>query len=80
MARTVFFSWQSDRSETRSVINSALDTAVKNLNNTVPLEVKLRVDHDTAGVAGWPEITATILEKIERCEVFVADLTPINGP
>ena len=38
------------------------------------------MDEDTAGVAGWPEITSTILEKIERSEVFVADITPINGP
>lgn len=38
------------------------------------------MDEDTAGVAGWPEITSTILDKIERCEVFVADITPVNGP
>ena len=38
------------------------------------------MDQDTDGVAGWPEITPAILEKIEQCEVFVADITPINGP
>ena len=80
MSNTVFLSWQSDLGETRSVIQTALVRAVRNLNRNVALEEALRVDEDTAGVAGWPEITSTILDKIERCEVFVADITPINGP
>ena len=80
MTNTVFFSWQSDLGETRGVIQAALDKAVRNLNRNLALEEALRLDEDTAGVAGWPEITSTILDKIERCEVFVADITPINGP
>ena len=79
MTNTVFFSWQSDLGETRGVIQTALDKAVRNLNRDLALEEALRLDEDTAGVAGWPEITSTILDKIERCEVFVADITPING-
>ena len=63
-----------------SVIQAALDKAVRNLNRDLALEEALRLDEDTSGVAGWPEITSTILDKIERCEVFVADITPINGP
>ena len=80
MTNIVFFSWQSDLGETRGVIQTALDKAVRNLNRDLALEEALRLDEDTSGVAGWPEITSTILDKIERCEVFVADITPINGP
>ena len=80
MANTVFFSWQSDLGETRGVIQTSLAKAVNNLNRDLALEEALRLDEDTSGVAGWPEITSTILDKIERCEVFVADITPINGP
>ena len=81
MTNTIFFSWQSDLGETRNVIWSALDKAVRNLNRDVALEeASLRVDQDTDSVAGWPEITSAILDKIERCGVFVADITPINGP
>ena len=80
MTKTIFLSWQSDLGETRNIIRDALDKVVKNLNRDVTLEEALRVDEDTAGVAGWPEITQTILEKIEGCEVFIADITPINGP
>lgn len=80
MSNTVFFSWQSDLGETRNVIRWALDKAVRNLNRDVAIDEALRVDEDTASVAGWPEITSTILDKIYHCEVFVADITPINGP
>ena len=81
MTNTIFFSWQSDLGETRNVIWSALNKAVRNLNRDVALEeASLRVDQDTESVAGWPEITSAILDKIEQCEVFVADITPINGP
>ena len=80
MTGTVFFSWQSDLPETRSTIFWALERAVRDLNRGGTLEEALRVDQDTDKVAGWPDIAATILEKIEECELFVADLTPINGP
>ena len=81
MTNTIFFSWQSDLGETRNVIWSALNKAVRNLNRDVALEeASLRVDQDTESVAGWPEITSAILDTIEQCEVFVADITPINGP
>ena len=36
------------------------------------------VDHDTKNVAGTPDITKTILEKIARANVFVADMTPVG--
>ena len=80
MTNTVFFSWQSDLGETRTVVQAALRRAIRNLNRDLALEGAWRLDEDTSGVAGWPEITSAILDKIERCEVFVADITPINGP
>ena len=77
---TVFYSWQSDLPETRGVIRWALDKATRNLNRDLDLDEPLRVDQDTDGVAGWPDITSALFDKIDRCEVFVADITPINGP
>lgn len=35
------------------------------------------VDYDTNNVAGTPDITKTILEKIAKANVFVADMTPV---
>src|SRR5438874_2298536 len=80
MEQTIFFSWQSDLPETRSVIRSALERAVKTLHRDGSIEDAARLDQDTQGVAGWPDISATIFDKIKRCGVLVADLTPINGP
>ena len=77
---TVFYSWQSDRPETRGVIQWALNKAIKNLNRDLDLDEPLRVDQGTEGVAGWPDITSALFDKIDQCEVFVADITPINGP
>ena len=77
---TVFYSWQSDLPETRGVIQWALNRATKNLNRDLDLDEPLRVDQDTEGVAGWPDITSALFDKIDQCEIFVADITPINGP
>ena len=77
---TVFYSWQSDLPETRGVIQWALYKATKNLNRDLDLDEPLRVDQDTEGVAGWPDITSALFDKIDQCAVFVADITPINGP
>ena len=77
---TVFYSWQSDLPGTRSLIESTLEAAIQNLNRELAVEKALRLDQDTRGVAGWPDITSEILSKIETCQVFVADITPINGP
>ena len=79
MDRTIFYSWQSDLPETRGVIGWALERAVRDLNRADTLEEACRVDQGTDGVAGWPDIASAILNKIEQCEVFVADLTPINS-
>ena len=75
---TVFYSWQSDIAETRGLVQAALERAVRNVNRDYSLE--MRLDQDTSGIGGWPEIAAVILDKIDQCEVFVADITPINGP
>lgn len=74
---TVFYSWQSDlpRKLSRDVIHGATEAAIARLAIDATLEDSPRLDHDTQGVAGAPEITGTIFRKIEQCGVFVADLS-----
>lgn len=79
---TVFYSWQSDTPAevNRALIETALDAAIQQLQADATLEPALRdssieLDKDTAGVAGSPPITQTILQKIQTAGVFVADLT-----
>jgi hypothetical protein len=80
MPFVIFYSWQSDRDPktTRHFIRDALDLAVRKLNREMEVEDVLRVDQDTQGVPGHPEIFRTICEKIEACTIFVADLTSVG--
>lgn len=75
MRLTIFYSWQSDRPTKlcRDFIHIALREAAERL--AARRDVEVVVDSDTEGVPGTPPITAVILEKIEACDVFVADMS-----
>jgi len=81
---TIFYSWQSDlpNNTNRGFIQDALEKAVKELKKDETIEPAVRadliIDHDTAGVPGSPDISATILAKIDAADVFVADLSIIG--
>jgi len=77
---TVFYSWQSDvlSKQNRSLIEDALERAVKTIRNDGSLQVEPRVDQATQGVPGAPDIASTILSKIAAAGAFVADVTIIN--
>ena len=79
MRRTVFWSWQSDLDArvTRDVIRYALDDAIQILAADLEEADRPSLTSDTQGVAGTPDIVATILRKIDAAAVFVADVTPI---
>lgn len=79
MAKTVFWSWQSDQDErvTRHLIREALVAALERLTGTSSIEERLEIDHDTRGLPGSPDIVTSILAKIDAAAVFVGDVTPI---
>lgn len=79
---TVFYSWQSDllNSTNRGFIQDALERAAKAICEDDSIKVEPVVDRDTAGVAGSPDIAATILDKIDACQVLVCDVSIINNP
>lgn len=78
--KTVFYSWQSDTDAkvNRHFVGNALSGAIRTLHQEAVVEEALRVDQDTQGVPGQPEIFRTICEKIDRCSIFVADLTCVG--
>jgi hypothetical protein len=76
--RNIFYSWQtdSDKSCNRYFIEDCLKRAIRQLNREDLSD--LVVDRDTKNVPGMPDIGHTILEKIAKSVVVVADLTLIN--
>jgi hypothetical protein len=81
MKRTVFYSWQSDSDAAlnRSLIETALERALKAIGRDETSTIEPVLDRDTSGVGGSPAITDTIFQKIAGADVFVADVTIINA-
>ena len=81
LQRTVFYSWQSDRPNrtNRGFIMEALERAATVLRSDESVAVEPVIDRDTAGVAGSPEIAATIFAKIARADVFVPDVSLVTS-
>ncbi|HRV93171.1 MAG TPA: nucleotide-binding protein [Anaerolineae bacterium] len=77
---TIFYSWQSDLppSANRSFILTALERAAKTIHADESIKVEPVIDRDTLGVPGSPNIAHTILEKIEKSDIFVCDVSIIN--
>ncbi|MHC2676972.1 hypothetical protein ACVI1J_009135 [Bradyrhizobium diazoefficiens] len=84
----IFWSWQSDTPKDvgRFFVRDALREAIEALKTDEhvlePLEresaAKLELDSDRQGVPGSPDLAATIFEKIEAADVFVADVTLVG--
>ena len=74
---TIFFSWQADIPNRvgRSFLRPILEEVCTEISSDAAIDVAIRVDSDTQGVAGQPPIAETILSKIDKSAVFVADMT-----
>ncbi|WP_420333395.1 hypothetical protein [Roseibium sp.] len=78
--KTVFLSWQSDSRAAcnRTLIEQALQRALSRVASHEEIEIDLGLDRDTEGVPGSPDIASSILEKISKAYVFVADITIVG--
>lgn len=78
--KTIFYAWQAQRPEkwNRYLIEEALDRALKDLAQDDQTPTQFTLDQDARDALGAPEISAIILRKIEKCSVFVADVTPVG--
>ncbi len=85
MSNAVFFAWQSDTPSTdnKQFIWDALQKAAALCANETLLELSPRPEKDTDGLAGTPNIVATIFKRIQQCSMFLADVsfiaTSANG-
>lgn len=75
---TIFYSWQGDNKKTKNFIDKALKAAIKDIAASGQFNKPLVLDRDTKDVLGSPHIVRTILDKIDACEIFVADVSLID--
>lgn len=73
---TIFFSWQSDTPQNHSKIKKGLEKACRKLSTELSCEVVY--DESTRGESGSPKIDDVVERKIDLCDVFVADATPVT--
>lgn len=71
---TIFFSWQNDRKGVKKIIMNALNKAKASLAKE---GIELILDEDTRGRVGNRDIVHAVLEKIQKCDIFLADVTPV---
>lgn len=73
----VFYSWQSDlpNGTNRTFIQKSLQLACEEVAQNPEIEESPRVDQDTQGLPGAPEIPQAIMDKIDACQCFVADVS-----
>lgn len=78
---TIFFSWQSDlpNKTNRNLIENSIKLALKKMNQDSPYSLITKIDRDTKGVLGSPDIVDSILTKIDKCGLFIADISIINS-
>jgi hypothetical protein len=81
MKISVFYSWQSDSPNptNRGFIEKALEQAIQQVKSDDTIGLEIAPDRDTKDVPGTPPITQTILEKIDRCGLFLCDVTIITS-
>lgn len=81
MKNHVFYSWQSDlpNNNNRSFLETCIKEALKELNVSELYDIEFRIDKDTMNETGTPHIANTILSKIEKSKLFIADVSIINS-
>lgn len=71
----LFYSWQNDRIDVKGIVFNALKSAKVKLKSE---GICLIIDQDTSGRTGKRKIEDEVLKKIEKCDIFLADLTPVT--
>jgi predicted nucleotide-binding protein len=72
-----FYSWQSwtNQKVNRYFIQKAIEQALNRLKKDSDFELDCALDRDTKDLPGTPEIAESILQKIEKSDLFICDLT-----
>src|SRR5262245_32315460 len=77
----IFYSWQTDlpNATNRGFIQTAIESAANAIHNDESIKYEPVIDRYTFVVPGSPDIANTIFEKIDKSQIFVADISIINS-
>lgn len=80
MKKNIFYSWQSDlpNNTNRGFIEDCIKIALDEISNE-NIHLDIAVDRDTQGESGTPDIANSIFNKIDKCSIFIADISFINS-
>jgi len=80
MKVTVFYSWQSDlpNNTNRGFIQSVIEKSIQSIKRNETFDLDICLERDTQGQPGSPDIASTILQKIDSCDIFVADISIVT--
>ncbi len=80
MEYSIFYSWQSDAPDVcnRNFIRQALDDAVSEMATIATVEDSPRVESGMEGIAGTPEVATMMFTRIDRCAIFIGDMTLVG--
>lgn len=80
MKISIFYSWQSDlpNNKNRTFINSCLNKAIKQLLKSCPRVTEITLEMDSRNECGTPDLIESIFNKIDECDIFIADISIIN--
>ncbi|MCK5581800.1 MAG: hypothetical protein KAJ18_11075 [Candidatus Omnitrophica bacterium] len=81
MKLNIFYSWQSDlpNNTNRGLIGDCLEKSLKNIykkNNSVSEYI---IESDSRDESGTPDIVSNIFSKIDKCDIFIGDISIINN-
>lgn len=76
----IFYSWQSDlpNPTNRSFIETQIKKTTKSLSDELPTITEFIIDSDSRNESGTPDLAQTIFNKINECNIFIADVSIIN--
>jgi hypothetical protein len=80
MRFNVFYAWESDRLSEYNhyFIRDAAKKAAKLVERDAEVDESPRVDYDTWNIPGTPEIAGTIFKRIDKADLFIADMTYVG--
>jgi hypothetical protein len=71
----IFYSWQSDIEAENKAIRKSLEKLIPHFRKS---EKKIKIDSDMRGTTGSVDITNTLFQKIDMCDIFVADINIVG--